>query len=34
MLRDPSAEPTCTMTPWSRGRIRAKATMVPCTNPR
>ena len=29
MLRDPSADPTCTMVPESRGRIRASATIVP-----
>ena len=34
MLRSPSADPTCTITPRSRGRIRARAAMVPWTNPR
>ena len=34
MLRSASAEPTCTIVPWSRGRIRDKATIVPCTKPR
>ena len=34
MLRSPSAEPTWTITPRSRGRIRASAAIVPYTNPR
>src|SRR5215467_207544 len=29
MLRDPSAEPTCTIVPWPRGSIRSSAAIVP-----
>ena len=31
MARSLSAEPTCTMVPASRGRIRLRATIVPFT---
>ena len=34
MARSPSAEPTCTMVPALRGRIRLSATIVPLTKPR
>jgi hypothetical protein len=34
MPRYASAEPTCTIAPRSRGRMRASAAMVPYTTPR
>ncbi len=34
MARSPSAEPTCTIVPRSRGSIRFSALRVPLTKPR
>jgi hypothetical protein len=34
IARYASADPTCTMDPWSRSTIRRSADIVPCTAPR